>query len=203
MDRSRLWRLGGAASVIVLLSASCAWAEGQEEAARLERRFSPLSGGGDKLIPPGVHGQEIFTPPVCRPIGQGGLGHVEFVFRYSTLDLNCEASAQGTPSASSAVRGGDIAIWTGGLNSYLNPYAPMAFEAQHVELSRLSPSAAVYLAPLGAQVGQSCNDFAVRSRTGCRRPSSLSPELAPAGRRNWAGDNLASSRGGRVRPCDE
>jgi phosphate-selective porin OprO/OprP len=106
------------------------------------------------------------APPVRHPVGQGGLGLVEFTFRYSTLDLNYDSGAPGSAPAASAIRGGDISIWTGGINWYLNPYARVAFEAQHVELSRLSPSASVYLTPIGAQIGQTYNAFAVRSQFG-------------------------------------
>lgn len=106
------------------------------------------------------------APPVRHPVGQGGLGVVEFTFRYSTLNLDYDAGLPGSAPGTSAIRGGDISIWTGGINWYLNPYARLALEAQHVELSRLSPSASVYLTPDGAQIGQTYDAFAIRSQFG-------------------------------------
>ena len=38
------------------------------------------------------------------------------------------------------------------------------FEYQHVNIDRLSPSAATYMTPVGAEVGQSYNTIAVRSQ---------------------------------------
>jgi phosphate-selective porin OprO/OprP len=106
------------------------------------------------------------APPVPHPVGHGGLGVVELTFRYSTMDLNYDAGAPGTAPLASTIRGGDITLWTGGINWYLNPYVRLAFEAQHVELDRLSPDATTYLTPIGAQIGQHYNAFAVRSQFG-------------------------------------
>jgi phosphate-selective porin OprO/OprP len=106
------------------------------------------------------------APPVRHPVGQGGLGVVELTFRYSTVDLNYDAGAAGTAPISSTIRGGDISIWTGGINWYLSPYVRVAFEAQHVDLDRLSPDATTYATPVGAQIGQRYNAFAVRTQFG-------------------------------------
>jgi phosphate-selective porin OprO/OprP len=106
------------------------------------------------------------APPVPHPVGHGGMGVVELTFRYSTVDLNYDAGSPGTAPVASAVRGGDLTIWTGGINWYLNPYVRLAFEAQHAELDRLSPNATIYLTPVGAQIGQRWNAFALRSQFG-------------------------------------
>jgi phosphate-selective porin OprO/OprP len=123
-------------------------------------------------IPSGVarhynNGTAAFdAPPVLHPVGQGGLGVVQFTFRYSTMDLDYDAGSPGTAPTASAIRGGDMSIWTAGVDWYLNPYVRLAFEGQHVELGRLSPNAALYLTPIGAQIGQSYNAFAIRSQFG-------------------------------------
>jgi phosphate-selective porin OprO/OprP len=106
------------------------------------------------------------APPVLHPVGHGGMGVVELTFRYSTVDLNYEAGAPGTAPVASAIRGGDITLWTGGINWYLNPYVRLALEGQHVELDRLSPNATVYLTPIGAQIGQHWNTVALRTQFG-------------------------------------
>ena len=106
------------------------------------------------------------APPVDHPVGHGGYGVVELTFRYSTVDLNYDSGTPGTAPAASAIRGGDITLWTGGINWYLNPYVRLALEAQHVELDRLSPNSTIYLTPVGAQIGQHWNAFALRSQFG-------------------------------------
>jgi phosphate-selective porin OprO/OprP len=106
------------------------------------------------------------APPVPHPVGHGGMGVVELTFRYSTMDLNYDAGAPGTAPVASTIRGGDITLWTGGINWYLNPYVRVALEGQHVDLDRLSPSATVYLTPIGAQIGQHWNTVALRTQFG-------------------------------------
>jgi phosphate-selective porin OprO/OprP len=106
------------------------------------------------------------APPVPYPVGHGGMGVVELTFRYSTMDLNYDAGAPGTTPVASTIRGGDITLWTGGINWYLNPYVRLALEGQHVDLDRLSPSATVYLTPIGAQIGQHWNTIALRTQFG-------------------------------------
>ncbi len=106
------------------------------------------------------------APPVRNALGHGGYGAVELALRYSTMNLNYDAGALGSAPAASAIRGGDMHIYAAALNWYPNPYIRLALEGQHVELDRLSPDAATYLTPIGAQIGQSYNTFAVRSQFG-------------------------------------
>ena len=106
------------------------------------------------------------APPVRHPRGSGGVGAVELAVRYSTMNLNFDSGALGTAPAPDAVRGGRLNIYGAALNWYPNPYIRLAVEGQHVELDRLSPDAATYLTPIGAQIGQSYNAFALRSQFG-------------------------------------
>ncbi len=106
------------------------------------------------------------APPVRHPLGHGGYGAFELAGRYSTMNLNFDAGALGSAPTASTIRGGEMHIYGAALNWYPNPYIRIAIEGQHVELDRLSPDAATYLTPVGAQIGQSYNAFAVRSQFG-------------------------------------
>jgi len=111
------------------------------------------------------------APPVLKSIGGGGIGEVELTVRYTDMNLNYDAGQPGTAPSTSAIRGGDQHILTGGVNWYLNPYVRVAFEAQHVVIKRLSPDTIAnnvngYDVPIGARIGQSYNAFAVRTQVG-------------------------------------
>ena len=106
------------------------------------------------------------APPVRHPLGSGGHGVFELAGRYSEMNLNYDAGPAGSAPTASAIRGGELRIWSAALNWYPNPYFRLALEGQHVELNRLSPDAATYLTPIGAQIGQTYNTVALRSQVG-------------------------------------
>ena len=62
------------------------------------------------------------------------------------------------------VRGGEQRIATLGLDWYLNPAIRFVMEYQNVRIDRLSPNATTFVTPVGAQIGQTYNDFAIRSQ---------------------------------------
>ena len=69
----------------------------------------------------------IFGPlPVSKPVHQGGWGTLETAFRYSRLDLN-----EGT------VDGGDLEIYSLGLNWWLTRWAQLGANYRHIALDRL------------------------------------------------------------------
>ncbi len=92
----------------------------------------------------------------------GQWGAFELAARYSSLDLNFDSGTAGSAPAADAVRGGSQHIATAALNWYLNPIMRIMFEYQHVEIGRLSPNAATFLTPVGANVGQTYSTGAAR-----------------------------------------
>ena len=94
----------------------------------------------------------------------GGLGAWELALRWSDMDLNYHAGAAGTAPAADAIRGGDQSIFSAGINWYPNPVIRFMLDYQHVRIDRLSPNAAAYATPTGAQIGQSYNALALRSQ---------------------------------------
>jgi phosphate-selective porin OprO/OprP len=114
------------------------------------------------------------APPVDHPfkLHGGGWGAWELGLRYSEMNLNYRAGDAGTALATTTVggsitdgiRGGDQKIWTVGLNWYLNPIFRLMFDYEHVTIDRLSPNAAAYSTPVGAQIGQTYDVIAIRSQ---------------------------------------
>lgn len=106
------------------------------------------------------------APPVDHPfdIANGTVGAVELAFRYSDLNLNHHKGAAGLAIPADGVRGGDQRIFSTAVDWYLNPIVRFVLEYQHVDVSRLSPNAATYATPVGAQVGQTYDTFAIRSQ---------------------------------------
>ena len=106
------------------------------------------------------------APTVTHPFSPSNhtLGAFELAARYSDIDLNYHAGAAGAAPSADAVRGGDQRIITAGLNWYLNPVVRMMFDYQDVKIDRLSPSAASFLTPTGAQIGQNYHVVSVRSQ---------------------------------------
>ena len=103
----------------------------------------------------------------------GGFGAVELAARYSWVDLNYRAGTAGTAAAADAIRGGSQKIVTLGLNWYLNSNVKLLFDFRHVDVDRLNPAgvgntapfgAGTATPPVGAQIGQSYNAFAIRSQ---------------------------------------
>jgi len=94
----------------------------------------------------------------------GGLGAIELALRWSDMNLNYHAGSLGIAPAADAIRGGEQQIFTAGLNWYPTPVVRFMLDYQHVRIDRLSPNAAAYATPTGAQIGQSYNALALRSQ---------------------------------------
>ncbi|HTK36201.1 MAG TPA: porin [Caulobacteraceae bacterium] len=104
-------------------------------------------------------------PPVANPFnGKDKWGAWELAARYSDTDLNYHAGSLGQAPAADAVRGGEQKIWSAGLNWYWNPDVRFMFDIQDVKVQRLSPNAATYATPVGAEIGQHYQAVAVRSQ---------------------------------------
>lgn len=105
-------------------------------------------------------------PAVKHPFSRsdGGWGAWELAARYSDANLNFNPGALGSAPAADAVRGGDQKIWSVGLNWYPNQVFHFMLDFDHVEIDRLSPNAALYSTPVGAQIGQTYNVVAIRSQ---------------------------------------
>ncbi len=105
-------------------------------------------------------------PAVNRPFSarNGTWGAFEVAARYSDVDLNYHAGALGAAPTTDAVRGGEQKIWTGGLNWYPNSFVRFMLDYQDVTIDRLSPSAASFSTPAGAQIGQHYHVVDLRSQ---------------------------------------
>ena len=153
--------------------------QGEYEHFSIERRNSPLS--DPDFAGFYVEGSWILTgearkyntasaafdaPPVANPfdLKGGHWGAFELALRYSDLDLNYKEGRAGAAPLADSVRGGEQRILTGGLNWYLNPALRLMLDYQHVWVERLSPNAATFLTPVGAQIGQTFNTVALRSQ---------------------------------------
>ncbi|THD61181.1 MAG: porin [Phenylobacterium sp.] len=105
-------------------------------------------------------------PAVNHPfsVQDGTWGAFEVAARYSDIDLNYHAGAAGAAATADAVRGGDQAIWSGGLNWYPNSFVRFMLDYQDVTIHRLSPSATTFSTPVGAEIGQHYHVVALRSQ---------------------------------------
>ncbi|HWF78275.1 MAG TPA: porin, partial [Caulobacteraceae bacterium] len=93
-----------------------------------------------------------------------GPGAWELAMRYSEADLNFNAGPLGAAPMADAIRGGDSQIWSFGLNWYPNQVFRVMFDIDRVRIDRLSPNAALFQTPTGAQIGQSYTAIAVRTQ---------------------------------------
>jgi phosphate-selective porin OprO/OprP len=91
-------------------------------------------------------------------------GAFELTGRYSIIDLNYHAGAPGTAPSADAVRGGEQEIFSAGLNWYPNTFFKFMLDYQDVHIRRLSPNAATFQTPVGAQVGQNYHTIILRSQ---------------------------------------
>ena len=109
-------------------------------------------------------GNFAFDGPKVRAFDPkaGQWGTWELALRYSETNLNYHAGSRGTVPAADAVRGGDQRILTAGVNWYLNSIMRIMLDYQYVRISRLSPNAALFLTPVGAEVGQNYSAIAGR-----------------------------------------
>lgn len=105
-------------------------------------------------------------PAVAHPFSlkDHAWGAFELALRYSDANLNFDAGAPGTAPNADAIRGGDQRLWSAGLNWYFNPVFRVMLDIDRVTIDRLSPNAAAYSTPTGAQVGQSFTAVAVRTQ---------------------------------------
>jgi len=103
----------------------------------------------------------------------GGIGAWELALRYSHTDLNYHEGLLGTAALADAVRGGEQAIWTFGVNWYINPNLRLLFNYLRVDVDRLNPAGPGNLTPfgpapgtppLGVQIGQDLDIYALRSQ---------------------------------------
>lgn len=94
----------------------------------------------------------------------GAFGAVELALRWSDMNFNYHQGDAGSAPSATAIRGGDQQIFTAGINWYPTPIVRFMLDYQHVRIDRLSPSAAAYSTPTGAQIGQSYNAVALRSQ---------------------------------------
>ena len=70
----------------------------------------------------------VFDPlPVARPVNQGGWGTVELAFRYSNTDLT-----------DAAIDGGEMDIWSLGVNWWFTRSAHLGLNYRHISLDRQS-----------------------------------------------------------------
>ena len=115
------------------------------------RRYNPANGVFD-------------APSVAFPFNPsaGAWGAIELAARYSTIDLNFNEGAPGAAPAADAVRGGEQTIMDVGVNWYLNSVVRVMVHGQSVEIDRLSPNAATFNTPVGAQIGQKYQALAAR-----------------------------------------
>ena len=102
-----------------------------------------------------------------------GYGAWELAVRYAQADLDYREGLGGTAAGLDSVRGGTQNIWTFGVNWY--PIANVRFMLDYlrIEADRLNPAgpgnlvpfgAAPGTPPLGAQIGQDLNVYALRSQ---------------------------------------
>ncbi len=105
--------------------------------------------------------------------GHGGWGAWELALRYSRTDLNYHAGNAGVAAPADGIRGGLQAITSAGINWYPNPNLRFLLDYQHVEVQRLNPAGPGNIAPfgpspvtppLGVDIGQSYNAYALRSQ---------------------------------------
>ena len=117
------------------------------------RAYNPQSGAFDAV-------------PVSHPFNlkNGGLGAWELVARYSDMNLNYQAGGAGTAPGAAAIRGGEETNWTLGLNWYPNGITRFMLDYANVKIDRLSPNAANFQTPTGAQIGQTYNVLAGRAQ---------------------------------------
>ena len=114
-------------------------------------------------------GNSVFdAPPSNNPWqpGSGGYGAFEIVARYSTVDLNYREGLPGTAQAADGIRGGEQTVASVGVNWYVNSNLRFMLDYLHVDVDRLSPNAATFNTPVGAQIGQTFDAIALRTQFG-------------------------------------
>jgi phosphate-selective porin OprO/OprP len=117
------------------------------------RTYNPQSGAFDAV-------------PVANPFNPkaGAWGAWEVGLRYTDMNLNYHAGALGSAPAADAIRGGDEKNLTLGLNWYPNSVVRFMVDYAWIKIDRLSPNAANYQTPTGAQIGQNYNALSGRAQ---------------------------------------
>lgn len=125
------------------------------------RRYDPAAGAFQAPRP--------FVPFTAY----GGLGAWELALRYSHTDLNYREGFSGLMPLEDGVRGGEQDIWTLGLSWYINPSVRLLFNYLRIDVDRLNPASlanplpfgpAPATPPIGVQIGQDLDIFAIRSQ---------------------------------------
>ncbi len=120
-----------------------------------------------------VNGSYQSPHPFIPFDGHGGRGAWELALRYSRTDLNYHAGDAGVAAPADGIRGGLQAITAGGVNWYPNPNLRFLLDYEHVNVQRLNPAgpgnltpfgAAPATPPLGVDIGQTFNAYALRSQ---------------------------------------
>jgi phosphate-selective porin OprO/OprP len=105
--------------------------------------------------------------------GSGGTGALELAVRFSHADFNFEEGIVDAAPTADSVRGGDQDIWTVGVNWYATPNVKFMFNYLRVDVDRINPAgpgnltpfgAAPATPPIGVQIGQQYDAFALRSQ---------------------------------------
>ncbi len=105
-------------------------------------------------------------PAVAHPFSleAGSWGALELAVRYSDMDLDFHPGVAGKAPPADGIRGGDQRVWSLGANWYLNSVFHLMLDVDRVKIDRLSPNAATFQTPAGAQIGQSYTVVAVRTQ---------------------------------------
>ncbi len=114
------------------------------------------------------------NPRPKSPFAQdGGWGAFELAARFSHTDLNFNEGVTGQAPVAGAIRGGEQDVLALGLNWYLNPNIKVLFNYLMIDVDRLNPAgpgnatpfgAGVATPPVGAEVGQDLDVFALRTQ---------------------------------------
>jgi phosphate-selective porin OprO and OprP len=103
----------------------------------------------------------------------GGWGAFEFAARFSHTDLNFNEGDAGLAPLNGAIRGGEQDVLALGLNWYLNPNIKFLLNYLMIDVDRLNPAgpgnstpfgAGAATPPIGAQIGQDLDVFALRTQ---------------------------------------
>jgi len=155
--------------------------QGEYERFRIDRLGAPAGVADPKFDGWYLEGSYILTgerrrynlntfafdaSPVDHPfsLADGTWGAFEIAGRYSLVDLNYHQGLAGTAPGADAVRGGEQRIMAVGLNWYPNTFVRFLLDYQDVRIRRLSPSAATFSTPAGAQIGQKYHAVSLRSQ---------------------------------------
>jgi phosphate-selective porin OprO/OprP len=104
---------------------------------------------------------------------EGGWGAFELAARFSHVDLNFNEGDAGLAPVAGAIRGGEQDVLALGFNWYLNPNFKVLFDYLMIDVDRLNPAgpgntapfgAGAATPPIGAQIGQDLDVFALRTQ---------------------------------------